>query len=198
MPLIIPVGYANIIVSISNGSGGPSAYSSIGIGVKLTVALTQPDVETLATAIKDRLAQLYDQSWFIGPFKVIEGTLLGEKVWLSNSFALGALNNTAYAPPAVAQVVGKLSAFGGRQHRGRFYLPGVPEVEIDEAGIVSAPRVAVVQQRINEMKDQLELTPVVDWLALFHDSTSPAGPPDRITDLVVRPTVGTVRPRQRR
>lgn len=41
-------------------------------------------------------------------------------------------------PPNVAFLVRKATALGGRQGRGRFYLPGIAEGDVDEGGTLSA------------------------------------------------------------
>jgi hypothetical protein len=45
----------------------------------------------------------------------------------------------ASVPPNVAGLVKKFTNDGGRRGRGRSFWPGVPELEVSQAGILSAP-----------------------------------------------------------
>jgi len=98
----------------------------------------------------------------------------------------------------VSHIVTKLTGFTGRRFRGRMYLPGVPEGQIDEGGIISSSRNGAVQGVMDLFNAELVADPAIEGLVLFHDSASPPTEPTLITDFRARNVVGTMRPRQRR
>jgi hypothetical protein len=56
----------------------------------------------------------------------------------SNSVNVAGGNGGAAMTPQVAYLARKSTALAGRKNRGRMYLPGVTETEVDGAGLVSA------------------------------------------------------------
>lgn len=116
-------------------------------------------------------------------------------------------------PQNVAYIVRKTTARAGRRGRGRMYLPGVPEANVDQAGAVAGATITFINTELSGF-----LTAVIDTqdLLLFHDNASSsttsvvgptrtvtttqgaAGPsPDVITGLSIDPRVGTQRRRLR-
>ncbi len=199
MALVIPPFTSNWIITIQNNVAGESAFSSIAIGMgHQTQPLTQATVDRVSAIVRGKLALLYDDSWRIGPIKVLEGTTLGPQVWFNYLENGGAANTTPYSSPAVAQIVSKLTAFSGRRFRGRVYLPGVPDAMVNEGGVIDTARVDFVQGRFNELLTELEADAAIDGVALFHDSSTPSTGAQRVVAFKARNIVGTMRPRQRR
>lgn len=98
--------------------------------------------------------------------------------------------------PAVAVLVHKVTAIGGRPGRGRFFLPGVQESEVDVAGVLTSAFVDGLQDEVDAFVAELissGMPPV-----LLHSETSPVATPTPITSLQVDSRVATQRRRQRR
>jgi hypothetical protein len=100
------------------------------------------------------------------------------------------------AAPNTSWLIRKITALGGHAGRGRMYLPGVPEEDIDDNGnIVSASREAL-EGDVGSMMAALvlaNLDPV-----LLHAEGSPISTPTLITGWSVDTRVATQRRRLRR
>lgn len=95
--------------------------------------------------------------------------------------------------PQVAILVKKLTAFGGRSQRGRFYIPFVSEDQVDGAGHLTITAQESANLGIDNWVaalDTLTITPV-----LLHEGS---GDPTIITDWVLNPIVATQRKRLKR
>lgn len=199
MALVIPDQRSNWIVTLNNLSGGLSGRSTIAVGTLNDSPLTQTIVNRVANLFRDNLAPLFDTSWLMGPVHVVEGTASTPKVWDDTGTEAGTHATVACCSPAVAVIVSKQTGLSGRRHRGRLYLPGVPESEVDEAGSLTGGWVNTVQSAFDTLQANLVADAAVNSLDLFHDELTPgASQPDTITSFRVRTIVGTMRPRQRR
>jgi hypothetical protein len=194
----IPAGYGLQIMTIDNNNGGSSALSTIRTGFSFSgdASTIEP---LLANATRDGLKVLWDNGWLVGPTATyfnIAGTL----VRVDNSTQeAGTATAADYASPAVSTIVKTNTNIVGRQHRGRIYLPGVPETLINEAGILDATYVNDVQTAMTNWLTAFNAVSGVGDMVLLHDEETPGDPaPDVIASLVVRSVVGTMRPRQRR
>lgn len=100
------------------------------------------------------------------------------------------------APPSVAFLVHKNTAFGGRSGSGRFYIPGVPEAGVTVGGALAGTYQADVQA---DMDGFVAAQTAGDLpLVLLHSDDSPAPNPYPITSLGVDAKVATQRRRLRR
>lgn len=121
-----------------------------------------------------------------------------------NSTGPAASDFTSYAgtgggsptSPAVAIIVKKNTAAGGRTGRGRFFLIGAQESEVGETGVLTSGFIAGLQAELDSFYDELVssgMPPV-----LLHSEGSPVTTPTAITSFSCDGTVGTQRRRQRR
>lgn len=102
-------------------------------------------------------------------------------------------------PQNTAYLVHKRTALGGRSGRGRFYLPGVGESVIDGTGVLDPATKAVFQTRLTQFLTDLEASPNIAGMVLFHDSlgAGAALPPTPVTSLVIDNRCATQRRRLR-
>lgn len=200
MPLVIPPTGTNWLVTMTNSSGGLSGRTSIAIGTSYTDALTQTDVDRIANLFRDGLAPLLDTSWLVGPVHAIENNGEELRVWDNTGTEAGTGGSAQLGvTPAVAVVVSKVTGILGRAHRGRVYMPGLKEADVDESGTITGSVVNTYQSAFDALKTALIADTAVDSLALFHsEGTLAAGTIDEIQSFRVRTIVGTMRPRQRR
>ena len=116
------------------------------------------------------------------------------------SAEVASIQNGAYGSadgvPAVAYLVQKNTAMGGRQGSGRFYWPGVPLVEVSEAGIIVSSVVLSMQTGWTEFF--VEMNSAGFPLALLRHPDSPIQTPELLTNLNVDNQIATQRRRQRR
>ena len=197
--LVIPANFANFILTITNTGAGLSSRNSVAFGFDLTAGLTQGDVGRIANLLRDGLTPMYDNAWILGPTHAVEGTGAAPLVWDDTGTEAGIAGASVYSPPSVSYVVSKRTNIGGRAFRGRMYLPGVQEGDVDEAGIIAGARVNTTQATLDALKVALLADPAIDQLVLFHDDTTPGAlAPTTIQSYLVRNVVGNMRPRQRR
>jgi hypothetical protein len=98
--------------------------------------------------------------------------------------------------PNVAALIHKNTAFGGRAGRGRMYIPGLQESDLNEAGnldsgAVTAWQASLLAFLVSVTGDNLD--PVV-----LHGVGSPLSTPSPITSLTIDSKVATQRRRLRR
>lgn len=98
----------------------------------------------------------------------------------------GATSNTAY-------LVRKNTALGGREGRGRMYLPGVQEASVGSDGLLDTTARDLLQDECDTFRDALGLLTVP--LVLLHNS---ATAPTAVTGLAVQARAATQRRRLRR
>lgn len=105
-------------------------------------------------------------------------------------------NSNPGTTPAVALLVQKTTAAGGRAGRGRMYVPGYNENLFDEAGVISGANLEALQEAWGDFYDALtvgDFGPV-----LLHGEGSPISTPTEITGFDVSSVAATQRRRQRR
>lgn len=100
------------------------------------------------------------------------------------------------ASPAVAYLVQKNTSFGGRSGRGRFYLPGVTENNVDSGGVVDPTGRATIQSNLNDFYNLLSAGDVGP--VLLHGAGAPLAIPTPIDSFTIDSRVATQRRRQRR
>lgn len=200
MPLVIPNDCANWTLTLTNASGGASSRSSVSLAMRHAANLTQADVGRIANLLRDGLAPRYDNSWLLGPTHVVENQGGPPfNVWDDTGTEAGTHAVAAYAPPAIALIITKQTGLAGRSFRGRLYMPGVDEDNIDETGAINGAEVNAWQTSIDNLRTALLADAAVDDLILLHSEGNPnAGIPTVITSFTVRNIVGGMRPRQRR
>lgn len=198
MGLVLGDGEVNAHLTITNGSGGASSTNSIAIAFAMNTDMTQGLAGTFANIMRDALAPLLDSGWTFGPTHFVENDDGVRKVWDDTGTEAGTHAAAVYASPAVSHVVSKFTGLSGREHRGRFYFPGVPEADVDESGTLDGARVNAVTAAFEDMRTDLVAEAAITFCLLLHDSESPAASSDVILAYACRPIVGTMRPRQRR
>lgn len=197
MPLVIPDGFANAVVTIENSAGGASSKSSIALAFSLITGVGQVEADRIANVFRDQLKVLWDNQWDVGPVNFSFGPapyVVLEGAGVESGTAVAAV----YAPPAVAISCTKRTNIAGKRFRGRFYLPGVPETLVEEDGALSVSYLADVQTALDALMVALEADTAIGNLFLLHDSSTPATAPTRIFKLLARTPVATIRKRQRR
>lgn len=199
MALVIPNNESNWTITITNSGGGASAKSTISLGLLQTGDLDQTIVDRVANIFRDQLKPFWDSGWSVGPVHVVENDGSVDKIWDNTATEVGTNGAAVYASPAVAIVVSKQTGLRGRKYRGRFYLPGIAEANVDESGTIDSSALAAYQTIIDALKTALIADAAIVQLRLFHDESAGLGDiSHEITNLLVRSTVGTMRPRQRR
>ena len=109
--------------------------------------------------------------------------------------SLPGLDSGTPVPPNVSVLVHKHTAFGGRQGRGRMYIPGIPEGQVDGAGTITSATPAVWTTRFNNFLGVLE---AADYpMVLLHAGSGAVTTPYPVIGLTCSSTVATQRRRLR-
>jgi len=98
--------------------------------------------------------------------------------------------------PNTAVLVSKNTAIGGRQGRGRMFLPGVQEDQVSGAGVIAPAVVAAIQSDVDLFFSELAVSDLFPML--LHDEAAPITTPTLITSHTVQSTAATQRRRMRR
>jgi hypothetical protein len=96
----------------------------------------------------------------------------------------------------VSYLVRKVTALGGRAGRGRMYLPGPTEADVNEAGAILGARVTSLQAALNDFLTQMVADG--DGPVLLHGVGSPISTPTPITSFSLDTRAATQRRRLRR
>lgn len=187
---VIPVGNAQANLRFS----GPSAPR----GAEITLGL---DLDVVATPAA--VAELVADNWVANCLGLQSSNLVFDEVYVkfgdnetgaSGLFTVGAAGGlgTSSVPPQVALLVKKNTQFGGRKGRGRLYIPGLVESDVEETGQVQAPDVVSWQTAMDDFHTQLN-TDDIPPLLLHNDATVPY----LITSFTVDSTTATQRRRIR-
>lgn len=98
-------------------------------------------------------------------------------------------------PQNCSVLVQKLTALGGRRNKGRFYVPGIDETDVDNAGSILTTPLAAWNTAVNNLQLGLESDSFLDRLVIFH-SAAPLTP-TIVSDLRVDGRIATQRRRLR-
>jgi hypothetical protein len=152
----------------------------------VTMGLDFPDLVAPATLVASARAALADNIVpLLSPAVTLTETRLrlagpeGEAVFSDFTTATGEASGNNL-PPNTAWPVVKLSAFGGRANRGRWFLPGANADQVDSAGTITSGPVTDMNSALGDYMGDLatadfvpvilhsdsELTPTV-VLAMF-------------------------------
>lgn len=191
---VIPPGYAEVVSEFTiAGDGGP-AIVAFGVSVDL---ITDP------TELAEQIGPVWDttpglllsmsSTVALREVRVTVGQDGGPDTIGSASFNLVGQNSANAATPQVAYLLRKQTGFGGRAYRGRMFIPGVVEGNVDDSGLLDTSFRTAFQSAADTFLDALDGqgNPMV----LLH--TSPLIAPTPVISLVADAKVATQRRRLR-
>lgn len=192
--MIIPTGFAQ--VNIRFGGDAIRDRAEVTFGLDNTTSPKDPDI----------LAALVDVAWEdnISPNWCDSATISTVLVKLgpndTGAFAEvpGTAEGQSSNPPLsvnTAVMVRKITTHGGRQGRGRFYVPGYPESVPDGPGNLGSGPVASYTADFRGFLADLDAAG--NPMVLLHGENVEASPYE-VVDLIVSPILGTQRRRMRR
>jgi len=174
------------------GAGAPNTPAGLAaelIGYWTTRLKAQTSISVSLTGCRVKLGPMET-----GPFALVGASVAGSAAGTAVS-------------PAVAYIVRKNSAMGGKRGSGRFFHPGSQDPKVNEAGVIDAPTLTALQAAWDGFMGDLAASTLE--MVLLHtygtyvkqDGTTvvvPAQDPTPVTSLTVEAMVGTQRRRQRR
>jgi len=187
MPLDIPADYYEAAFTHSFTGSLRSAVCTLGLHYTGSNFLT--DAPDVPAAWRANIIPLMTTITFFAlcTLRDASGTVFTE------TETLGGSHSTSPAPTNIAWLVRKESALGGRKNRGRMYLPGMGEVDVDGVGNISSTSQTAVQAGLDALVNDLA-TANFDPVILHNSVLTPTA----VTFLTVEPLAGTQRQRMRK
>lgn len=192
---VIPASYAQVNWRFT-GSGVPSgAETTLGLNIE-NYAGTPSQLGLLMAQAWDTANMDGNQSSDVALTSVLVKfgpTATGPSaVWATNIPG----TNTTASPSQVAYLANKNTGLGGRQGKGRMYIPGVPEARVDQGGILTGGQQGFLQTALDNLHAFLltnDLLPV-----LLRAPDSPIQVPAPVISFTAQSKVATQRRRLRR
>ena len=193
---VIPAGYARVTQFFSvPGTAGPAMVTfgchpgngdnpnDLASDIRgFFVARLGPTITN--TTFIDQTSVLYNDA---GTF------LVGQATGLDN----GSLSGAAL-PPQNAIIAKKLTGLAGRRFRGRWYIPGLQESDVDEKGFISSTRRASLDTAVgNIVSDLIARTPTSPMVLLHAPGQSATPSPTVVNATIVEQLIATQRRRLR-
>lgn len=193
--MVIPEGFAQVNLIF--------AGAAVPTGAQITMGLFIEDEESTPTEVGEEFADLWRAAGIsanmssdvdlaqvlvkFGPNATGPSALLGETDG-------GSLSSPC--TPNVAFLVRKNTAAGGRAGRGRFFLPGVVESQVDGAGMIASETRTNLQADLDTLMSSLVSAGLIP--TLLHGENAPISTPLQVTSLTVDAKAATQRRRLRR
>ncbi len=205
----VPGGYGQVIHSFNlSGDQDPMAIT-YGLSV-VTTFPTPTDAQTIAANLHTEfttriVTPLMSNAYTCTQTEIqlVQTSGTAPQVYVSASAVVGG-STSPVAPQNTAFLIQKRTAKSGRRGRGRFYLPGVQETNVDAAGQVLAAHLSTANSAFAGFLTAANNIVGVDDLVLLHQLTPPATnpatlpAPDKILSLIMDSRVATQRRRLRK
>lgn len=190
---VIPAGFAQVLVVVDRGAGVGETVATYGYQPASTPNVAQAN--TIFGYWQSRWVPQFSNQWALRKVVLWYSPGGGGRITYdsSSTAVVGGVNATSL-PSNCAYIVTKYTASGGQRGRGRMYLVGPTEADVDLSGSILASRVTTAQTAMNNLL--ADHAAGAGAMRLFH-ATSPFTPTP-ITSLVVQGQIGTQRRRMRR
>lgn len=134
---IIPAGYGRCTMEVDfSGPGSPAMLTFGFLNTGYTGDL-DADANTIGQIVANNLDAQMSTHYTFQDCRIVvnvAGVVQAGEAVINQP---GDFGGTA-SPPQVAYLAGKKSELVGRKHRGRWYIPGVPESVVDNNGLVDS------------------------------------------------------------
>lgn len=190
MALIIPPGFAQVALRFALEGDADVMITTFGVDLAESAEATAVGIAG-AVELTWPAATLLGGWTFVG-VRLAVGQDGGPPAIVDVPSGITGTGSTAGLPTNCAWLVTKQTALGGRQGRGRCYVPPCVGVEgdVDMNGVLSAPQRSGLQDAWDDIVAGVQGV-------ILHDSTSPAQAPTPITSWVVDRQIATQRRRMR-
>lgn len=190
--MIIPVDYAQINL-LFTGNGAPTG-AQCTFGILNSVGKTADEI---CDAVDTALGSSLFENTFSSEL-TLSGILAKRGPNETGTAALKAVTRigdlgSAAAVPNTATLAIKNTDLGGRKGRGRMFIPGVVETDVNQAGTLTSTRITSLEGIFSDLIADLA-TNNVPMVLLHSDSTTPS----EVLTLVPSSKVATQRRRLRR
>jgi hypothetical protein len=190
MPFI-PAGFLQVQLDMFTGTSTRKTNTQIGYAHTSTPASTTSELalQTVWSLLRPQMSTAVSCTGGRVTWGTFSGPLTFE-VGIGAVTPGGALTG-AVSSPQVAFLVKKATALSGRAHRGRMYLPGVIETDVDDQGKVLAARITAMNLVLTDLLDLTDDTSgAITGAVLLHEA-GVTPPPTTLTSLLLSNVVST-------
>jgi hypothetical protein len=203
MPLIIPVGFAQVTLPLLHVSQSREAV--VTFGVNWDESGTGPDVcDAIMQTWIDEIGDRVDEGCVQGPVRAAIGGPDNENLQVEGTLTYGSPGTASKLPSNVSLLVRKITDRGGRRGRGRMYVPWLlNESDVNDVGVIDGTYRSSLQVSFDNWLDLLSSgppgssTPMQILHSTDPDQSTLPGSPNTVTSLVVDQLVATQRRRLR-
>lgn len=193
----VPVGYGQAVLSMTYSTDPEPMITTCGFSFVSAGTFEQPDADEFAadfgTFVKACVANIVT----VTNVSFVVGLVGGDAAYESSAGnGVGTVSGSSL-PQNCAILVKKRTGLVGRKNRGRMFLPGIRENEVDQLGVISSTEVTRLQGHANTFAGNVASSTQFDGLAILHavgDGTTPA----LVPNLQVDSRIATQRRRLRR
>src|SRR3954449_10624373 len=191
---VIPQGYYEL--AFKHSLQGSLHTSVATLGVRYTGADLKLDFHNIAASYGQHMTQSINDVW------AFEGMTASNQEGAVFEDLLHIQGGVSHLPCTgnIAFIMRKLTGFPGRKNRGRLYLPGVSEQDVDHNGMVQQSKLTELQNNLNNWT--IAFQGAHTSVQLFHNMPEGGNPvnyaPTPLTDLRWESQVGTQRRRMPR
>ena len=192
--MLIPTGYAQVNYFLPTVNWPNVPQVTCGVDVSSWIGTIDEAAEACYTAFAENILDLLTSNTTLSKVRIKYGpNATGPFVEFAGS-AEGSSPDTT-EPPAIAILVKKNTALGGRQGQGRMFLPGYATAGVDPAGGLATGVAASTTAAFEAWRADHEtlLLPLV----LLHGVGTSDTTPEPITSFAAQQQVGTQRRRNR-
>jgi hypothetical protein len=194
MPLVVPLGFAQLIFRFQLAGDPEEMITTIGIDITGGPA----DTQVVADERRDQFLAAISASQMSGAYTFVGVTVRtwDGRVYESLSGRVGTGGGGAQLPQNCAYLLKKVTASAGRRNRGRMYVPVFigAEGDVDNTGKITESVRLAIQDVFRPAFFKL-----TDVILHSQAGIGPApGPPTPITALNLDPVIATQRRRMRR
>lgn len=165
MTLVIPAGYCEVAFHHKPVGSLREAVCTLGLGYGGTDLAT--DAIAVQNAWANRVTPSMADNWKYTQFtaRIQAGTVYDA------SFLVGGTTSHPPTTPNVAFLIKKVTGAPGRKNRGRMYLPGVSEQDVDSLGVVVGSKITEIDAGLVQF--QADILTAGFQLALLHNDATP-------------------------
>jgi|SRR4249919_63791 len=199
--LVLPPGFGHAAVKVNQDGTGHVCVMTFGVRLAGT-GLTGTQAMNLLAAIANATRTLWDNTIHIASMHVLIGNDGPPMAVDASSSIVGSRTFTSTLPPNVTWLLKRITAFAGKQYRGRLYIPFVPDAGADNAGRLSGTEfttLSAVAAALNAIPGGTPDTGISSWVVLHRvPKTGTAPAPTNVTTYLPELTVATQRRRLER
>lgn len=190
MAIVIPTGYAQLNVRMALAASTQTAECTFGVNFD-----DPADCEQVLDAWAAEIMPLVCSTWtYVHGMARVQAGLITEKIYTT-----AGTGGAAPAPPNVAVLARKITSIPGRAHKGRMYIPGPLETNIDGTGLMTAGTIATYDSRFNNFLTAIAAAPTGGFglMVILHNASVATPPPTNVDQLKCMQLVATQRRRLR-